>query len=644
MDAADTLEHAVIVAEDTRQADAPALMTAVTHNQPRIRTLALRALGRIGDRASWSLVEPALADRAIQVREQAALAAGLIGGDGVTTALRQRFVVERVASVRAELAFAVGRAATLDDLNWLQARVADRNEALTVRGRAAHGLGLLLMRLPADTALPPTLIGDLAAVATRRGPAATGAAFALARFASVPSDADAATIRAAFEAARTEAARAYLARAVAKVKSPDARNTLAAAVAELSTPNSVRIEALRALGAFPPGPETLAALAPGLADAFVQTQIQTLQSLERLGPAAAPLGGDVELLATASPSTWVKDTAIVTLAKIDAARARPVVISALAQAWPANQGALRALASLGTDADMNLVISRLSGELREAAVAAESLGGFADAQLDALARTPLKTALARPDLALTSLIADIAARRRWADFAADLVAVYPSFTRPDDVEAKVVIINALGELGDQSVLPLLETELTSVDHVVAVAAAAAIQKLTGQDVSDRVPPASGTRGETPSLSELRDAVNARVRIMTNRGVIVMAMNGETPLTAHNFVKLVRSGFYDGLTFHRVVPNFVAQGGDPRGDGWGGPGYTIRDEAAIASHIRGAVGIATAGKDTGGCQFFINHGSNLHLDGTYTMFARVIAGMNNADQLQVGDTILTATVE
>jgi cyclophilin family peptidyl-prolyl cis-trans isomerase len=112
----------------------------------------------------------------------------------------------------------------------------------------------------------------------------------------------------------------------------------------------------------------------------------------------------------------------------------------------------------------------------------------------------------------------------------------------------------------------------------------------------------------------------------------------------NFAALARRKFYDGQLFHRVVPDFVAQGGDPRGDGWGGPGYTIRCELDAATYTRGTVGMALAGKDTGGSQFFVTHTAHPHLDGGYTVFGRLEAGFEALDALTVGDRIESVTVE
>jgi cyclophilin family peptidyl-prolyl cis-trans isomerase len=134
-------------------------------------------------------------------------------------------------------------------------------------------------------------------------------------------------------------------------------------------------------------------------------------------------------------------------------------------------------------------------------------------------------------------------------------------------------------------------------------------------------------------------------LRTNKGTIrLRLLKEDAPFTVLSFVKLVRKKFYDGLTFHRVVPDFVIQGGDPRGDGWGGPGYAIRSEFSMASFTRGAVGIASSGKDTEGCQFFITQVPAPHLDGRYTVFAKVIEGQDVVDRIQIGDTITEIVLE
>jgi cyclophilin family peptidyl-prolyl cis-trans isomerase len=134
-------------------------------------------------------------------------------------------------------------------------------------------------------------------------------------------------------------------------------------------------------------------------------------------------------------------------------------------------------------------------------------------------------------------------------------------------------------------------------------------------------------------------------IRTARGAITLALlTQEAPVTAWNFAELAGKHYFDGTTFMRVVPNFVIQGGDPRNDMSGGPGYAIRDEINMEKYTRGAVGMALSGPDTGGSQFFITHSAQPHLDGGYTIFGRVTAGMTGVvDQIERGDRVETIVV-
>ncbi|TGE25645.1 hypothetical protein E5K00_10780 [Hymenobacter aquaticus] len=131
----------------------------------------------------------------------------------------------------------------------------------------------------------------------------------------------------------------------------------------------------------------------------------------------------------------------------------------------------------------------------------------------------------------------------------------------------------------------------------------------------------------------------RARIRTSKGeVMFRLLINEAPGSVASFVQLVNQGFYNGKNFHRVVPNFVAQGGCPRGDGWGSSDYNLRSEFANLRYGEGAVGLASAGKDTESCQWFITHAPTPHLDGRYTIFAQVVSGMDVVSRLEIGDRI------
>ena len=128
-------------------------------------------------------------------------------------------------------------------------------------------------------------------------------------------------------------------------------------------------------------------------------------------------------------------------------------------------------------------------------------------------------------------------------------------------------------------------------------------------------------------------------IESNKGNIVLELfEKDAPNTVANFVKLINKGYYNGLKFHRVIPDFMVQGGCPIGNGTGGPGYAIKCEINPRKHQAGTLSMAHAGKDTGGSQFFITHSPQPHLDGVHTVFGQVIEGMDVVNAIRQGDVM------
>lgn len=198
---------------------------------------------------------------------------------------------------------------------------------------------------------------------------------------------------------------------------------------------------------------------------------------------------------------------------------------------------------------------------------------------------------------------------------------------------------------DTVVMQLLIAGLLDPSYVVRKDAADVYKAKLHEDQFGKVYPVKTRIDE----SDIADAIetyqrNPHAIILTEKGEIEIELLFTTaPLTVMNFVNLARDGFYEGLTFHRVIPNFVTQGGDPRGDGWGGPSYSIRCEYSDEPYIRGSVGMATSGKDTGGSQFFVCYTALPHLEARYTLFARVLSGMEVVDRITLGDVIETVRI-
>jgi peptidyl-prolyl cis-trans isomerase B (cyclophilin B) len=134
-------------------------------------------------------------------------------------------------------------------------------------------------------------------------------------------------------------------------------------------------------------------------------------------------------------------------------------------------------------------------------------------------------------------------------------------------------------------------------------------------------------------------------IETEKGNIVLELfASDVPLTVNNFVFLAREGFYDGTIFHRVFPDFMAQGGDPTGTGGGNPGYSFADEFTEHTHVTGALSMANSGPDTNGSQFFITYSPQHHLDGNHSVFGQLIEGMSVLENIKQGDALIRITIE
>jgi len=226
-----------------------------------------------------------------------------------------------------------------------------------------------------------------------------------------------------------------------------------------------------------------------------------------------------------------------------------------------------------------------------------------------------------------------------------LVAALPRARKDNLNDAILSILDSLAKQKNSVADEAIKNSLDSTDYVVRRRAVALLKANNAGDFSSRI----GTAHTNNTYSDYQRALArigkpVRAVVTTTKGSFTIELlPDEAPLTVDNFVELARRGYYRGIIFHRVVPNFVVQLGDPRGDGSGGPGYTIRCEVNEVPYDRGAVGMALSGKDTGGSQWFVTHAPQPHLDGGYTVFGRVVAGMNVVDSIVRGDIIRSIAV-
>jgi cyclophilin family peptidyl-prolyl cis-trans isomerase/HEAT repeat protein len=411
----------------------------------------------------------------------------------------------------------------------------------------------------------------------------------------------------------------------------------------------VRVEAIRAMAPLK-GERYQSMFSLVIDDPVPLVRLVTVETLGAMqyGPGAQYL----QRIFNESEDLNLRGAAIIARARISGDGALPDMRTSMAsQDWQIRRATAEAFGVLKSDQARSL-LSRLTVDPKPQVLAAavSSLRDYP--QVIALA--DIQRTLTSPDIAVLTNAASALGHRLDRTAVIPLSEAFDRLKSPADTEPMAEIVRALGSIlaaGDTALahgeltpeardhgLATLNQALKDSDLNVARAAAEALQALDGRDRSAELPPAS--TGDFPLyLDEIRARGSSRVRIVTSEGPIVVELfPGAAPNTVANFLHLATQGFFNGLTIHRVVPDFVTQDGCPRGDGWGGPGYSIRCEYNDLRYEAGMVGMALSGKDTGSSQYFITHSPQPHLDGRYTIFGRVVEGFDLLSRIQIGDQV------
>lgn len=636
---------ALLEMQDRRVLDVALLTGLLAHASPVVREQAALAGGRIGDVAAAAPLRDALGDDDVQVAAAAAFALGELNDSSHAT-------VEALA-------------AAASPAGWSRPDVA---------AEAAHALGMIgpasapAHLWPALTGGAPSSVLHEALLAIWRLPRSDEAVNVI--LGHLDSQDPETRWRAAYALMRLSAPGAVQ-RMIAAMADPDHRvrvnaaRALSAVDADSAGVRAASQQALRAALADP-HPHVVIQAARTLAGYHDASDVQAIAGLldaadRNVATAAAGALGELgasnardALRAVVSAETRLlslRAAALAALAQVESGEAL-----AIAERWSASEQwlvrfyAARALAGASWPSSAG-VLERLVRDA-DARVATEALtSAAAAAESGSVTYRWFVEGLAAPDVMVRAAAARGIGRAPRPTDLPLLLQAYERSAQDSLTDAAVAAVEALGALRETG-SPVERSFFVRFPPARSAIVRRAVATHIGSGWGAAAPVESERTTEdyravvrallVPALAGTRP----RVRIVTEHGAIVLELAPvEAPLTVGNFLDLIRSGYYASapLRWHRVVPNFVLQDGDVRGDGNGGPAHAIRDEMNRLRYGRGTLGMALSGPDTGGSQFFITHSPQPHLDGGYTVFGRVIGGMDIADAIAQDDAILAIEV-
>lgn len=591
-------EHAILEAEHSRAEDVSTLLNGLKSPEVRIQRLAVRAIGRLERPGLRDSVVPLLRSSDAEVRREAVAALAQMGAAFDFASL---LAAEKSGAVRAVIYESMGRARppAPGSEARLVAGLADEDQ--TARTGAARGLETLV-RLNIKLARPEPATIEALRRAVRDNPVPRLRQFALLAL-NAAGDQDAVTFDAAIRDKDPQVRRLAVVGSKRWVDDPSPM---------------VRFEAMRLAA-------TCERAAAGVADPDGHVSLAAVEALGSLKCDA----GTIEALVDRGTSWRVRSRALVSLARVAPERARTKMgtfrgdsvwqvrmYAALAARALGDEAALAALALDANPVVAAAALSTVGDAVR--ALASDHAGLLMAAGARLKGALELKTVAPRIAGAITRLSRDGRATVR---------------------DPRALLIERLREAGDPAAIEELRPLLADRDPVIAALAAKALTEASGKTVEPKT-----TRyvpEPFPTEAVLRSLAGARAEVtIQDKGVFVLQLlTEEAPATVATFAALAEKGAYDRLTFHRVVPTFVLQGGSPGADEYDAltPQF-MRDELGFTGNERGTIGTSTRGHDTGDGQIYVNLVDNWRLDHTYTVFARVTGGMEVVDRILEGDVI------
>ncbi|HET9950948.1 MAG TPA: HEAT repeat domain-containing protein [Candidatus Eisenbacteria bacterium] len=620
-------EETILLQEGARDTTGLALL-ARAHTKPAVRARAARALGHIGNRGSVPVLDAALRDPVAAVRREAAFGLGLIGDSAAVGPLLGRLAHETDAGTRVAIVTSLGNVAAGSAGAGRPNESVGRALANSLKGprvseRWAAAFAAARLR---DSSLVEPL---RRAARDPRPDLRWRAAYALGKI----GERNAAPTLRTLSFDKDAMVRAAAARALGEVGDSSATARLGALLHDPAW--RVRVNAAASLGTLRIARESRT-LMPFLSDPHAHVRWQSAISLGQMRDTLAvpPL-----MKALADSSTGVVQAAAIALLKIEGDRAVPAVAPSL-DLLPAflRSGLADALGDVEgpTARELMLARARQTSDPAQAAGAASALGRRPEARGASL--PILRELLADKDFTVVCSAAEALGTLGDSAAVPALGALLARKGTNQDDDVRTSAATALAALKSPEALAALRAARGDADRRVREIATRALG-LPADSIGDSPRAALKTRATPASEARRMTAL-----VTTERGLVTIALDPSTaPENVENFASLARAGYFDGLLFHRVVPNFVVQTGCPRGDGWGSPGYAIPCEYSDRPYETGTVGMALSGKDTGGSQWFITLSPQPRLEGRYTVLGKVTAGMDVVERIMPGDRIVKVTV-
>ncbi|MCZ6915254.1 MAG: peptidylprolyl isomerase [Gemmatimonadetes bacterium] len=655
---------AILAAEDARRATPEGLapvFDGLDSPDSLAQRIAVRALGRMERPSLVPRILPALAAGSPAVRMEAVNALGQAvlngGGEQITDALIARLDTETDAGVRGVILHTLGRlpftaGETITRVEDLLTNALASTGGTSVTAGAARGLEWLYRNhsgrhTPAarSTAVLYEAAGYGLPAAQRSG---TPDGIATRRFA----------VAALLAARRTDADFLMqmlsdpdqevrrLAALATRVQGDLAGRSGVIAVARLDGVAQVRYEALNAYGRHMQSDLGCEVVRSAILDPDTHVALLAIDLFGNGCAAGEPTDQILAGLALspAEADSWHRaGHALVSLARVNPSMGASLLSAFVSHAvWQVQMYAARAATLLRDLPQLRALAAADHPNVREAAIS--GLGQLGIAGDDPV----IVAALASPDYQLVRTAA--AAMGGGADGPTVLPALRDALQRitaerrETSRDTRMAVLNAILQFDDDVPLDELTPYLRDFDVAIATRVAEALSLRTAQLLT--VAPEPLPRSPLPSIDELRALGQTHVTLhMRGAGAIeIRLFPMEAPTNAARFARLAGEGYFDGLTFHRVAPNFVIQGGSPGANEFVGDGPYTRDEVTMRSHRRGTVGISTRGRDTGDAQIFVNLVDNVRLDHNYTIIGEVVRGMDVVDGVLEGATIQRATLD